>query len=60
MSALILTISDLFFNSEEIKTTDTSSEQCILIASNEWLSNYPYFKEFITSQELAKDFLKRL
>lgn len=60
MSALLLTISDLFFNSEEIKNTDTSSEDCVLIASNEWLNNYPYFKEFINHKELAIDFLNRL
>jgi hypothetical protein len=60
MSALTLTISDLFFNSQEINNTDTSNKDNILVASKEWLSMYPYFKEFITPEALANDFLNRL
>jgi hypothetical protein len=60
MSALTLTISDLFFNSEEIRNTDTADERNILESAKEWLSNYPYFKQFISADELTKDFLRRL
>lgn len=61
MTDLRQTISDLFFNSKEAENISWEGKEFEASAqAQEWLDNYPYFKQFITADELAKDFLDRL
>ena len=54
------TISDLFFNSEQIAQTDTSNPDKITQAVKEWCEMYPEISDNIDRTALRDDFLSRL
>lgn len=54
-----LTISDLFFNSKEGESINGLCDNAVAHAT-EFLANYPAIKQYITAEELAKDYLKRV
>jgi len=65
---LYSTVNDLFYYSSEADVLDDNFElakdkrnfkEQVEKQAVEWLKNYPYFQQFTTSKELAKNYLKR-
>lgn len=56
------TISDLFFNSEEVSEVVWTEEgaQGLPEAANLFLDNYPELRTQVSAQELVDDFLRRV